>query len=113
MGSRSPQSDSLANVELALLLEEAGLDLTEEQWTRLKPYLVDPYVLTWQSGSLRINGTVIAATEFHALAVEGSTSRLAVGELRSRSELVEVHSFHSPEMAIRKLLSTITSEHGI
>lgn len=110
---RTPQSDdSLASIELALFLEEAGLDLTEGQWARLKPYLVEPHIRTWQRGSLRFEGTVIASTEISALVIESSAPRLAVGQLKSRSELIDVDSFQSPEMAIRKLLSR-AGGHGI
>ncbi|HYC10489.1 MAG TPA: hypothetical protein VEC10_12680 [Steroidobacteraceae bacterium] len=101
--------DSLEYVELGLLLDEAGLRLTEDQFERLKPHLTPVRTHQAVSGQLRSKAQVFARRGTAVLAVDDTFATLLVGRSAGRSALRIVERYASPEMALRVFLS---AKHG-
>jgi hypothetical protein len=97
--------NSLEYVELGLLLDEAGVRLTEDQFARLKPYLTSVRSQEALSGQLRTKAQVFARRGTAALAVDDTFATLIVGHCEGRSPLQNVERYASPEMALRVFLS--------
>jgi hypothetical protein len=97
--------DSLEYVELSLLLDEAGVRLSESQFARLKPYLTAVYSREAVLGQLRTKAQVFARRGSAALAVDDTFATLLVGQSQGRSPLRIVQRYASPEMALRVFLS--------
>ena len=101
--------DSLEYVELGFLLDEAGVRLTEDQFSRLKPHLVPMRSVAAVSGQLRTKARVFARRGSAALAVHDTFATLLIGQIRGRSPLQNVERYTSSEMALRVFLS---AKHG-
>jgi hypothetical protein len=71
--------DSLDLVELLARLEESGFEITDAQFARLQPFLVSPYQLQWQRGSLLASVEVIAQQDCHVLAIHGFVNVYRLG----------------------------------
>jgi hypothetical protein len=97
--------DSLEHVELAFLLDEAGVHLTEDQFTRLKPYLTSVRSQEAVLGQLRTKAQIFARRGTAALAVDDTFATLIVGHSEGGSPLQNVERYASPEMALRVFLS--------
>ena len=97
--------DSLEYVELGLMLDEAGVHLSESQFARLGPYLTSVYSREAVSGQLRTKAKVFARRGSAALAVDDTFATLIVGHSEGRSPLRSVERYASPEMALRVFLS--------
>src|SRR5207237_9210303 len=91
--------DSLEYVELGLLLDEAGVHLTQGQLTRLKPYLTTAHSQEAFSGQLITKAQIFARRGTAALAVDDTFATLIVGHSEGRSPLQNVERYASPEMA--------------
>jgi len=97
--------DSLEYVELGLLLDEAGVRLSESQFARLRPYLTSVYSREAVSGQLRTKAKVFARRDSTALAVDDTFATLIIGHGEGRSPIRNVERYASPEMALRVFLS--------
>ena len=97
--------DSLEYVELGLLLDEAGVHLTEVQLARLRPYLTPVHSQDAFSGQLITKAQIFARRGTAALAVDDTFATLIVGHSEGRSPLQNVERYASPEMALREFLS--------
>ena len=97
--------DSLEYVELGLLLDEAGVHLTEGQLARLRPYLRSVHSQEAVSGQLRTKAQIFARRGTAALALDDTFATLIVGHSEGRSPLQNVERYASPEMALRVFLS--------
>jgi hypothetical protein len=101
--------DSLDYVELGLLLDEAGVRLSERQFTRLRPYLTSVHRQEAVVGQLRTKAQVFARRGTAVLAVDDTFATLLIGRSAGRSPLRDVERYASPEMALRVFLS---AKHG-
>jgi len=97
--------DSLRCTELGLLLDEAGLRLSESQLARLSPYLTSVHRLEAVSGQLRTKAQVFARRGSAALAIDGTSSSILFGYIEAGSPLRNVERYASPEVALRRFLS--------
>ena len=97
--------DSLEYVELGLLLDEAGVHLTEGQLARLRPYLTSVHSQEAVSGQLRTKAQIFARRGSAALAVDDTFATLIIGHSEGHSPLQNVERYASPEMALRVFLS--------
>jgi hypothetical protein len=105
--------DSLEYVEVTLLLDEAGVRLSESQLSRLRPYLTPVCKREAVSGQLRTKAQVFARRGSAALAVDDTFAKLLVGRTRGRSALRYVQRYASAEMALRAFLSANGGRHGL
>lgn len=95
---------SLDSVELVMLLEEHGVQLTAAQALSIKPHLVPVESVEVQD---RYNGraAVFARRGSRVLAVAASGSTLIVGHQRNGGSITDTKGFAFPGMAIRAFLS--------
>ena len=100
--------DSLDLVELLIHLEKLGLAISDLQFSRLRPYLVLPYSLTWQLGSLLATVEVIAQEDFHVLGIHDSGNAL-VGNIEPRSRMGRGRRYRSLNLACREFISMVES----
>jgi len=104
--------DSLGYVELVLLLDEAGVRLSEAQAVRLKPHLTPVRRYEAVSGQLRTKAQVFARRGSGALAVDDTFAIFLVGRIGGGSALRDVERYASAEMAVRTFLSVPEDGHG-
>ena len=97
--------DSLEFVELGLLLDEAGVRLTDQQLEQLRPYLTSMHSLEAHFGQLRTKAQVFARRGTASLAVDDTFATLLVGYGGRRSPLTNLERYASPEMALRAFFS--------
>ena len=97
--------DSLECVELAFVLDEAGVNLTENQLSRLEPFLVPTRKAEAVLGQLRTKAQIFARRGAAVLAVDDTFATLLVGESTGRSTLCNVARYASTELALRAFLS--------
>jgi hypothetical protein len=103
--------DSLEYVELAFLLDEAGVRLSEAQFASLKPYLVPLRRVEAVSGQLHTEVQIFARRGSAALAIDDTFATLLVGNSDGTSALRDAQRYSSPEMALRAFLSE--ARHGL
>jgi hypothetical protein len=96
-----------------MLLDEAGVRLSEGQLARLKPYLTPLRRVEAVSGQLHTKARIFARRGSAALAVDDTFAKLLVGRTRGRSALRHVQRYTSAEMALRAFLSTQYRRHGL
>jgi len=96
-----------------MLLDEAGVRLSESQLARLRPYLVPLSRVEAVSGQLHTKARVFARHGSAALAVDDTFAKLLVGRTSGRSALRHVQRYASAEMAVRAFLSTQEGRHGL
>ena len=102
---RSATVDSLDLVELGMVLEDLGVRFNEGQWDRLKPHLVPVRSTEMSGGQARSRTSVFAQRGLAVLAIDETVSKLAVGKLNERNQVVGSQRFASPELAVRTFLS--------
>jgi hypothetical protein len=95
---------SLDSAELAMLLEEHGVTLTEAQRLSVKPYLV-PIERAEAQDRYNEKVTVFARRGLIVLSIAESRSTLIVGRQSKRASITGTMSFASPGMAVRAFLS--------
>jgi hypothetical protein len=98
--------DSLELVELLVRLEELGLDITDEQFARLQPFLVEHYAIEWPLGSMLTSVEVIAQQDCHVLALHDSGNVL-VGNLEPEGEAATGKRYRSLNIACRESIRMI------
>jgi len=100
--------DSLEYVELGFLLDDAGVQFTEDQFARLRPYLTSPQRQDAVLGQLRTKAHIFARNGSMALAVDDTFATLLVGQANRGSPLQNVERYASPEMALQAFLSVLS-----
>src|SRR5262245_3947206 len=100
--------DSLDLLEIFVHLERLGFDITDTRFDRLQPYLVLPYPVEWQLGSLMVCAEVIAQQDGCLLATHESSSVL-VGTLEPGSQRGRGKRYRSLILACCEFISMVES----
>jgi hypothetical protein len=98
--------DPLDELELVMLIEEAGLELDTDQVKRLKPYLVSPRTFSARSGQWQAPMVVFARRGDLALALDEDGPQVAFGRVEDNRTLRVIRRPRSVELSIRYLLSS-------
>jgi len=102
----------LLSAETQILLKVTGINLTDNQLTRLGPYLVPVRRMEIVAGSVRSPASEFARRGSSVLALDHASGVLAVGSSDGDSSLRNTERFASPEMAVRVFLSSSDEPAG-
>ena len=104
--------DSLDLVELLTQLEKSGFEIADAEFAQLHPFLVSPYPIEWQLGSLSVFVDVIAQNDSQVLAIDDSGNAF-VGNIEATSQRGRGTRYRSLNLASREFIGIVgPSAHG-
>jgi hypothetical protein len=103
----------LQSAEIRIFLKAGGIDLTDDQLTRLRPYLVPLRRVEVVIGSVHSEASEFARRGSIVLAFDHASRMLATSDLQMANRPLRNMERHaSPEMAVRMFLSLEDPAHG-